>query len=183
MVCARQRSLLFLLLLFLHAEEHVLHLPIAQDLHTSLTSMRDSGELESVTGNSPRVLIPPSPLAFSQSQEPLQITRLTRMQANTPSLPKRLFPHNSTTQTKLSYRAQKHPPLTRPPTELRTTAQNQSPSSSLTNQNSVPAHTTRRRRWTLSLSLSLSLTHTHTKLLPATPPKAPSSSTAHSSKL
>jgi hypothetical protein len=123
--------------------------------------MRDSGELESVTGNSPRVVIPPSPLAFSRSQEPLQITRLTRMQANTPSLPKRFFPHNSTTQTKLSYRAQKHPPLTRPPTELRTTAQNQSPSSSVTNQNSVPAHTTR-RRWTLTLSLSLSLSHTHT---------------------
>jgi hypothetical protein len=138
--------------------------------------MRDSGELESVTGNSPRVLIPPSPLAFSQSQEPLQITRLTRMQANTPSLPKRLFPHNSTTQTKLSYRAQKHPPLTRPPTELRTTAQNQSPSSSLTNQNSVPAHTTRRRRWTLSLSLSLSLSHTHTHTHKAASSNSPQSS-------
>jgi len=134
--------------------------------------MRDSGELESVTGNSPRVVIPPSTLAFSQSQEPLQITRLTRMQANTPSLPKRLFPHNSTTQTKVSYRTQKRPPLTRPPTELRTTAQNQRPSSSLTNQNSVPAHTTRRRRWTDSLSLSLTHTHTHS-CFQQLPPKLP----------
>jgi len=91
------------------------------------------------------------------------------MQANTPSLPKRFFPHNSTTQTKLSYRAQKHPPLTRPPTELRTTAQNQSPSSSVTNQNSVPAHTTR-RRWTLSLS------HTHTHTHTAASSNSPQSS-------